>query len=224
MSTQTDSKVAVSTKSNASNANFETEKRISTKEKNEFEQKMKQITNEITTLKNDGKEDSSNRFTDAMTRVTDLLKVNQLLRDENNSKDDIIRKKNVEMYQLREESEELRDKIELLETIIQADFGTFEKYVSSNLFTEAQKVKMGNYIGVDEGWAQIDSVYVELIELRKIVRKLEKRNKNLEKQNMENQYQMHFIGNNEPSRPIIKDYDGTSKKLNLPNQVKGLMK
>lgn len=52
---------------------------------------------------------------------------------------------------------------------------------------------------------QIDSVYVELMELRRIVRKLEKRNKHLERQNMENQYQMHFIGNNEPSRPIIKD-------------------
>jgi hypothetical protein len=39
-----------------------------------------------------GGSDNSNRFTDAMTRVTDLLKVNQLLRDDNNNKDDIIRK------------------------------------------------------------------------------------------------------------------------------------
>lgn len=42
---------------------------------------------------------------------------------------------------------------------------------------------------------------------------------------MENQYQMHFIGNNEPSRPIMKDsgkcfssnrLDSSKKKLNIP--------
>lgn len=231
MSTQTETKAFTivapkATRGKSIDVGIEVEKRNQKEasQKDDFEKKMKQIVNEITTLKTEAKEDSSNRFTDAMTRVTDLLKVNQLLRDENNAKEDTIRKKNIEMYQLREESEELRDRIELLETIIQADSSTFEKYVNSNLFSEAQRTKMGNYIGVDEGWAQIDSVYVELIELRKIVRKLEKRNKNLEKQNMENQYQMHFIGNNEPSRPIIKDYDGTSKKLNIPNQPKGLMK
>lgn len=87
---------------------------------------------------------------------------------------------------------------------MQSDSGTFKKYVSSHLFSEAKKSQMGEYIGYDEGCVQIDSVYVELMELRRIVKKLEKRNKHLERQNMENQYQMHFIGNNEPSRPIMK--------------------
>ena len=128
-----------------------------------------------------------------------------MLRDENNAKEDIIRRKNVELYEVREEGEELRDRIELLETIVQADSSTFEKYVSSHLFSQAQKTNMGEYIGFDNGCVQIDSVYVELMELRRIVRKLEKRNKHLERQNMENQYQMHFIGNNEPSRPIMKN-------------------
>ena len=128
------------------------------------------------------------------------------------------------MYQLKEENEDLRDRIELLETIVQADSGTFEKYVNSHLLNEAVRTQMGNYIGIDEGWVQIDSVYVELIELRKIVRKLEKRNKHLERQNMENQYQMHFIGNNEPSRPIMKDNDANGKNLSLPPTNKTLTK
>lgn len=128
------------------------------------------------------------------------------------------------MYQVKEENEDLRDRIELLETIVQADSGTFEKYINSNLLNEAQKTEMGNYIGIDEGCVQIDSVYIELIELRKIVRKLEKRNKHLERQNMENQYQMHFIGNNEPSRPIMKDHDGAAKNLSLPPATKTLTK
>lgn len=128
------------------------------------------------------------------------------------------------MYQVKEENEDLRDRIELLETIVQADSGTFEKYINSNLLNEAQKTEMGNYIGIDEGCVQIDSVYIELIELRKIVRKLEKRNKHLERQNMENQYQMHFIGNNEPSRPIIREFDKGARNLSVPVVQKSLSK
>jgi cell division septum initiation protein DivIVA len=59
--------------------------------------------------------------------------------------------KNIEMYQVKEENEDLRDRIELLETIVQADSGTFEKYINSNLLNEAQKNQLGNYIGIDEG-------------------------------------------------------------------------
>ena len=59
--------------------------------------------------------------------------------------------KNVEMYQLKEENEDLRDRIELLETIVQSDSGTFEKYTNSHLLSEAVRTQMGNYIGIDEG-------------------------------------------------------------------------
>ena len=53
---------------------------------------MKLIAKEIGSINIGGKDDASSRFTDAMTRVTDLLKVNQLLRDDNNGKEDLIRK------------------------------------------------------------------------------------------------------------------------------------
>jgi hypothetical protein len=173
-------------------------------QRRQFEEKMKLITSEIANLSKSRKADST-RFSDAMNRVTDLLKVNQMLRDESGMKEEIIRKKNIENFELKQENEDLRDRIELMETIVQSDKDTFDKYVSSHLLDEAQRNQMGEYIGSQEGCVQIDSVYVELIELRKIVRKLEKRNKHLERQNMENQYQMHFIGNNEPSRPIMKN-------------------
>eukprot|EP00349_Pseudokeronopsis_sp_Brazil_P008746 CAMPEP_0202968582 /NCGR_PEP_ID=MMETSP1396-20130829/13929_1 /ASSEMBLY_ACC=CAM_ASM_000872 /TAXON_ID= /ORGANISM="Pseudokeronopsis sp., Strain Brazil" /LENGTH=151 /DNA_ID=CAMNT_0049695041 /DNA_START=1819 /DNA_END=2275 /DNA_ORIENTATION=- len=50
----------------------------------------------------------------------------------------------------------------------------------------------------------IDEIYVELIQLRDNNRVLEKRVKTLEKQNIEISKNLHFVGNNEPSRPIFK--------------------
>jgi hypothetical protein len=49
----------------------------------------------------------------------------------------------------------------------------------------------------------LDEIYTELIELRSANRLLEKRIKSLEKQNTESAKNMHFIGNNEPSRPTF---------------------
>ena len=242
MSTQTENRMfpiqqqkKKSARSKSKQPNLLVEKRESIEDiakRKKFEEKMHLITNEINSM-NKNREDTSNRFTDAMTRVTDLLKVNQMLREDCNVKEDTIRKKNIEIFGMRDENEELRDKIELLETIVQSDRDAFDKYVSSHLINEAQRTQMGEYIGIDEGSVQIDSVYVELLELRRIVRKLEKRNKNLERQNMENQYQMHFIGNNEPSRPIMKDgsksnlfnsIDSPKKQANLPPPIKTLSK
>lgn len=206
MSTQTDSKLFVPglkpTRSKSKDPYLVVEKRESIEDialRKQFEEKMKMISTEINFMSK-SRDDTTGRFSDVMKIVTDLLKVNQVLRDEINAQH-----QNVELYELKEENEDLRDRIELLETIVQSDSETFQKYVSSHLFDEAKRNQMGEYIGYDEGCVQIDSIYVELMELRKIVKKLEKRNKHLERQNMENQYQMHFIGNNEPSRPIIKE-------------------
>lgn len=129
MSTQTETKGMFTSKkpsrAASRDARLQVEKRDTNKEdekiKVEFEKKMSMITQEIKTMNIAVTNENSQRFTDAMTRVTDLLKVNQMLRDENNAKEDMIRKSNIEMYQLREESEDLRDRIELLETIVQSD-------------------------------------------------------------------------------------------------------
>lgn len=65
------------------------------------------------------------RFTDAMNRVTDLLKVNQHLRDEINDKEEAIRRRNAEAFEIREESEDLRERIELLERVVSNDEGGY---------------------------------------------------------------------------------------------------
>jgi len=187
----------------------------------QFEDKMHMITSEIKGM-NMNRDNTNTNFKDAMTRVTDLLKVNQMLRDETNSKEEIIKHKNVEIFQIKDENEELRDKLELMETIVSANRDTYNEYVASHLSQQAEKGMSEEYMGLEEGKVQIDSVYVELLELRNIVKKLETRNKFLEKQNMENQYQMHFIGNNEPSRPIMKQGGSGKKKASgaMPKLIK----
>lgn len=182
----------------------------------QFEEKMHMITSEIKGMSMNRDGSSNANFKDAMTRVTDLLKVNQMLRDETNGKEEIIKHKNVEIFQIKDENEELRDKLELMETIVGANRDTYNEYVSSHLLNQADNNISEAYMGLEEGKVQIDSVYVELLELRRIVKKLETRNKFLEKQNMENQYQMHFIGNNEPSRPIMKKGESGKKKNTGP--------
>jgi len=189
----------------------------------QFEDKMHMITSEIKGMNMNRDSTTSNNFKDAMTRVTDLLKVNQMLRDETNNKEEIIKYKNIEIFEIKDENEELRDKLELMETIVNANRDTYNEYVASHLVQQAENGATEEYMGCEEGKVQIDSVYVELLELRRIVKKLETRNKFLEKQNMENQYQMHFIGNNEPSRPIMNKGD-SGKKKNLPSNTNKLLK
>jgi len=65
-----------------------------------------------------------------MNRVTELLKVNQTLRDENNEKDQMIRKANIETYNIKEESEDLWERIELLEQIVSSNDELFRSYIS----------------------------------------------------------------------------------------------
>ncbi len=65
-----------------------------------------------------------------MNRVTELLKVNQTLWDENNEKDQLIRKANIEAYNIKEESEDLRERIELLEQIVSSNDELFRSYIS----------------------------------------------------------------------------------------------
>ena len=65
-----------------------------------------------------------------MNRVTELLKVNQTLWDENNEKDQLIRKANIETYNIKEESEDLWERIELLEQIVSSNDELFRSYIS----------------------------------------------------------------------------------------------
>ena len=62
------------------------------------------------------------------------------------------------------------------------------------------KIDASNFESTGQNQAlSMDFLCEELIESRKNVRLLEKRNANLELQNIENHTRMNFIGNNEPS-------------------------
>ena len=136
-----------------------------------------------------------------MNRVTDLLKVNQTLWEENNDQEEDIRAKNIEIYEMKEESEDLRERIELLEMIVKNDENGFAQYISRFM---RPKMDASNFEHTGQTQSlSMDFLCEELIEARKSVRLLEKRNTNLELQNIENHQRMNFIGNNEPSRPIV---------------------
>lgn len=56
---------------------------------------------------------------------------------------------------------------------------------------------------VNAGAQSINELYEEVINLRQINKKLEKRMKVLEKQNLLQAQKMDFVGNAEPSRPVF---------------------
>ena len=109
-----------------------------------------------------------------MNKVTDLLKVNQILRQENYDWEESVREKNIECYELKEESEELRDRIEILEAIISTDEERLTEYLSKFV---KKKVIESNYEETGEKFVTpIDRMYEEMIELRNKVKGLERRN------------------------------------------------
>lgn len=63
------------------------------------------------------------------------------MRDENNDKDEAIRKKNIETYELKEESEDLRERLELLEQIVKSNNELFLGYIGKFV---RPKIEMSN--------------------------------------------------------------------------------
>ena len=97
--------------------------------------------------------------------VTDLLKVNQTLREENNEHEEEIRQKNIEGFELREENEDLRERIELLEMIVKNDSDAFSQYISKFM---RPKVDSSNYEQYGETQPlNLDFLCEELLESRK---------------------------------------------------------
>ena len=113
-----------------------------------------------------------------MNRVTELLKVNQTLRDENNDKDEQIWVKNIESYQLKEESEDLWERVELLEQIVKSNQDLFISYVSK--FTWP-RIEMSNLEENGHTASPVDAMCEELIDSRKNIWNLKKEIKNLER-------------------------------------------
>jgi hypothetical protein len=86
--------------------------------------------------------------------------------------------KNIETYQLKEESEDLRERCELLEQIISSNNELLMGYVSK--FTRPW-IEMSNLEQNGHTSNSVDALCEELIDSRKLIRNLKKEIKNLER-------------------------------------------
>jgi chromosome segregation ATPase len=131
---------------------------------------------------------ANDRLIDSVTKVTELLRANQWLREEVDGQSRSLDQKEYELFSLNTENYRLRERIEVLETLVRG---------SSNQKPHTRVSSIGGRGGT------IDKVYTELIGLRQHNRVLETRVKTLEKQNVEISKSLDFVGNNEPTRPVM---------------------
>ena len=143
------------------------------------------------------------RLIDSVSKVTELLRANQFLRDEIDTLSKGNERKDNEIYTFTHENMGLRERIEVLEHIIKCNQQDYEQLVSAKVLTGMEKSSY-EFHGAGHKSNSIDAVYQELIALREHNRKLEKRVKTLEKQNIDISKNLNFVGNNEPARPVFK--------------------
>jgi len=128
---------------------------------------------------------ANERLIDSVTKVTELLRANQLLREEVDTLARSSESKDYELYSLNSENARLRERIEILETIVKASKQDYELMVNEHILDRVIK-EHKKVIRVDDRIDNIpnnsiDKVYHELITLRDHNRVLEKRVKTLEK-------------------------------------------
>lgn len=143
------------------------------------------------------------RLIESVSKVTDLLRSNQYLRDELDKLQKGTDVKDNELFTITQENLSLRERIEVLEGIIKSNKQDYENLVSAKVLNTMEKSTF-EYTGGAQKYNTIDQVYQELIELRENNRILEKRVKTLEKQNIDITKNLNYVGNNEPARPVFK--------------------
>mmetsp|Transcript_19424 Transcript_19424/g.18531 ORF Transcript_19424/g.18531 Transcript_19424/m.18531 type:complete len:134 (+) Transcript_19424:1525-1926(+) len=121
------------------------------------------------------------RLVESVSKVTELLKANQILRDQMEKLQKGNDNKDNEVYSITSENINLREKIEILEQIIKSNRAEYDNLVSAKVLSNMEKSTYEYHGGGKGKGNTIDVVYVELIELREHNRVLEKRVKALEK-------------------------------------------
>ncbi|TNV86632.1 hypothetical protein FGO68_gene2980 [Halteria grandinella] len=158
---------------------------------------------------------ANERLIDSVTKVTELLRANQYLREEVDILSRGLEDKDYEVYGLNGENGRLRERIEVLETIVMAtvrDNGQqVEEAIALNQLKEQSPQRNNGPIG---------KVYHELMHLRQSNRVLENRIKTLEKQNIEISKSLDFVGNNEPTRPMMLQNGPPQTQINRRKQVR----
>ena len=151
----------------------------------------------------------------SVNAVTELLKANTELRDHMESVERELESKEAENSQLNIENQQLRERVELVEGILKGNSSHIENSLSSSVRSKIDQSnsQYGHFNRFkeekfeDSGVISVDSVYNELIHLRKMNRALEDRIKQLEVQNlrMTNQgFSSVKSKHMEPNRPIFQ--------------------
>ena len=73
---------------------------------------------------------ANERLIDSVTKVTELLRANQFLREEVDGLTSAADTKDYELYALNSENSKLRERIEVLETIVKASNQDYEQMVN----------------------------------------------------------------------------------------------
>lgn len=169
---------------------------------------------------------ANERLIDSVTKVTELLRANQHLREEVDYLSRNLDSKDHEVFTTNQENIKLRERIEILETFLKTTPSTINdqqttimqrtenSFVSKIGLNSSRRDNITTVYSNDQNLSSnmeliepsnqsIDKVYRELITLRQNNRVLETRVKTLEKQNIEISKSLEFVGNNEPARPLM---------------------
>jgi hypothetical protein len=76
---------------------------------------------------------------ESVSKVTDLLKSNQLLREDIERNTKSTENKDNEIFTLNKENNDLRERLDVLETIVKANKADYDNLVSANVLSSIHK-------------------------------------------------------------------------------------
>lgn len=101
-------------------------------------------------------ETENERLIDSVTKVTELLKANQYLRDEIETLQKGNDTKDNELYTITTENMTLRERIEILENIIKSNKAEYENLVSAKVIVNMEKSTFEHHGGAKNKTNTID--------------------------------------------------------------------
>ncbi len=99
------------------------------------------------------------RLVESVSKVTDLLRANQYLRDEIDSLNRGTETKDNELYSITQENMSLRERIEVLENIIRSNKQDYENLVSAKVINTMERSTYDYHGGAKGKSSTIDQVY-----------------------------------------------------------------
>ena len=143
----------------------------------------------------------SQRLIESVSMVTDLLQSNRQLRDSINALNK--EKENIENDNciLQSDNLELRDRIEILESIIKANGSDYENYDWKKIIEEENDLGISSFKNSNN--KGVESVASAMVEVKKENRMLNRRIEHLELQISHLTNHFDFQGNIEPTRTLM---------------------